>query len=263
MICSIGVQKVHVRGRQPPHDRARCRVRCSSVRVVPVAPLPPETERFRAVTEAVTRAALSTVPVAGGALVELFQYVTNRGRAARMREWMEGITAEMERLGISVETLDQSRGFLDAIGPATRAAIETASPDKIKALRNAVLNATLAPDLHADRHAIMLEILIGLTATHIKLLKLFDDPRAWYAQTGKPLPNIMMGGQNIVVEDAYPELAADKTLLGRVTADLERERLSTIALNTLMSSDGVLSGRTLPLGTELLRFITAPEGLTR
>ncbi|MCR6706506.1 MAG: hypothetical protein NVV66_18085 [Cellulomonas sp.] len=171
---------------------------------MPVAAPPPETERFRAVTEAATRAALSAVPVAGGALVELFQYVTNRGRAARMREWMEGITAEIERLGISVETLDESRGFLDAIGPATRSAVETASPDKIEALRNAVLNATLAPDLLADRHAILLEILIGLTPTHIKLLKLFDDPRAWYAETGEPLPNVMMGGQHIVVERRVP-----------------------------------------------------------
>lgn len=228
-----------------------------------IASPPPEPGARREVAEAVARAALSAVPLAGGALVELFQFVTNRGRATRMHEWMEAVTAETERLGISIENLDQSSGFLDAIGPATRSAVETASPDKIEALRNAVINATLAPDLHADRHSILLEILIGLTPTHIKLLKLFDNPRAWYAQTGTPLPNVMMGGQHIVVEDAYPALAADKTLLGRVTADLQRERLSDIALNTLMSADGVLSGRTLPLGTELLSFITAPEGPAR
>ncbi len=223
-----------------------------------VEPLPSQSDLSQ-VAEAVARAALSAIPFAGGAAVELLQFVANRGRAARMQRWIEEVSSELGRLGVEFESLATSDGFLDAIGPATRAAVETASTEKIEALRNAVVNAATAPDYDADRHAILLDIVVRLTPTHIKLLKLFDDPQAWYDKAGRPVPQTLLGGQHLVVRDAYPELANEETLLERVTGDLERERLSSIALKTMMSSQGVLSGRTMPLGKELLGFIAAPN----
>lgn len=206
--------------------------------------------------EVLARAGLSAVPIAGGAAVELFQYATNQGRAARMQRWIEEVTGALNRHGVAIDSLADRDGFLDAIGPATRAAVETSSPEKIEALRNAVLNATIASDLATDRHAILMDILVGLTPTHVKLLKLFDDPVGWFASADIEPPRLMMGGQHAVVERAYPDLADDETLLNRVVNDLEQQGLSSIALRTIMSGDGVLSQRTRPLGKELLTFIT-------
>jgi hypothetical protein len=212
----------------------------------------------RELTEALARAALSAVPVVGGAAVEALNLAVTRGRTTRMQRWAEDITDAVNRHGLALEELSDRPGFLDTIGPATRAAIETASFVKIEALRNAVLRATISPDLEADRHAVLMDILIALTPTHIKLLKLFDDPVAWFTNAGIEPPRLYAGSQHAVIEIAYPDLAQDTTLLDRVVGDLDREGLSSIALRTTMTADGILSARTRPLGAELLTFIAEP-----
>lgn len=202
------------------------------------------------------------VPLVGGAGVELFQAVVNSGREARMQAWIADVTQAinervLEPRGLDISALATDDGFLDVIGTATRAAVETSSEEKIEALRNAVVNATCAPDTERDRHAILIGIVSSLTPTHIKLLTLFDDPNGWFARASVPTPNVYMGGAYIVVEAAYPDLAADSTLLSRVIADLSRDGLSDIPLKTMMTSNGVFARRTQPLGEELLRFISA------
>lgn len=219
---------------------------------------PSEVGWIREIADAVGRAALSAIPFAGGAAVEIFQYATNRGRTGRFQAWMADVSDTLNRHGVALDTLADNEGFLDAVGPATRAAVETASTEKIEALRNAVVNATVAPNTRADRHAILMNVLTGLTPTHIKLLRLFDDPRKWFTDAKIDPPNLMMGGQHAVVERAYPELAADATLLDRAVRDLDQQGLSSIALRTMMSGDGIMSRRTLGLGAELLEFITEP-----
>ncbi|MGA4777995.1 hypothetical protein ACPCUX_05575 [Cellulosimicrobium sp. AB352] len=214
--------------------------------------------------EAAVRAGLSAIPLAGGAAVELFQAVVTRGREQRFQSWVVDLTDAVNRLlleprGATFEDLSNDEAFMDVIGEATRAAVETSDEVKIDALRNAVLNSAFQPDTGADRRAILLDMLVGLTPTHIKLLKLYDDPRAWYSDAGVPVPDIMMGGAGIVVKDAYPDLAADKALLDYVVKDLGSKNLARIDLGLSTTADSVFGSKTQQLGKELIAFITEPE----
>lgn len=226
---------------------------------------PPAEQSTRAkALEATIRSALAMIPFVGGASVELFQAVVNSGRDARMQRWIVDVTdaineRALEPNGLDLASLATNDGFLDVIGAATRAAVETSDAEKIAALRNAVVNATVAPDTERDRHAILLDILTGLTPTHIKLLRLFDDPLRWYRETDTQPREFSAGSSSVVVQDAYPDLARDPTLLDRVVADLKQSGLSDIQLSTMMTNSGIYAPRTLPLGTELLAFITTPE----
>lgn len=227
------------------------------------APEPPG--RGRAVVEAATRSVLGAVPWAGGAAVELFQAAVTRGRQRRFDAWVAEMTdamnsAILEPRALTFESLAEDDAFLDAIGAATQAAVETSDQIKIQALRNAVLNSALAPDAEADRRAILMDVLVALTPSHIKLLLLFDDPKGWLEREGRPVrDNILMGGASTVVKDAYPELASDKTLLDRVVKDLSDKSLSAIPLNVGMTGEGIYARRTAPLGAELLDFIAEPK----
>lgn len=214
----------------------------------------------RLVVEAVSRAALGAIPIAGCAAVELFQTAISRGRAERVERWIQDVCGELERLQISIDSLSQSPGFLDAIGPAARAAVETADEEKAQALRNAVVNSTIAPDVAADRNAVLLSILVGLTPTHLRLLQLFDNPVAWFQEQSLPFPVFAPGTQRVLITRAFPDLNSDPVLLRRVAADLERQDLSRISLDTTMSDSGLRDSRTTFLGAALLIFITAPEG---
>ena len=134
--------------------------------------------------ESLARGGISAVPLLGGLLVELFTGATTAGRLARQQKWMEDISEAVNRLvleprGLTMEDLATDDGFLNVIGAASRAAVETSDQVKLDALRNAVLNSTLGPDTEADRRAILMDIVVSLTPTHIKLLELFREPSEW------------------------------------------------------------------------------------
>lgn len=234
-----------------------------SVRQVTIE-APEPTGAIRQVVEAATKAALGAIPLAGGGAVELFQFAVAHGREQRFQSWIADVTEALNRLvleprGATFEDLSSDDAFLDVIGEATRATVETSDQVKIDALRNAVVNSVFQPDTEADRRAILLDILVGLTPTHIKLLKLYDDPRVWYAEEGIPVPNITMGGAGLVVEQAYPDLAADKPLLDYVVKDLGSKNLANLNLNVTTTGDSVFASKTQALGRELITFITEPD----
>lgn len=218
----------------------------------------------RKISEIVAKGLLGTVPIAGGLLTELFQIAVSSGRQARMEKWVKDITDAVNQLvlkprGLTFEALTEDDGFLDAIGVATRAAVETADAVKLGALRNAVLNSAFQLDLTADRRAILMDILVGLTPSHIKVLELFDDPREWLSKQGiHPEPSPMGGSANFVVQQAYPDLAQDRVLLDHLVRDLKNSGLADINLRAMMTSDGIFQSRTLELGKELLLYIAEP-----
>lgn len=215
--------------------------------------------------KAAARAALAAIPFAGGAAVEAFTIATERGYRRRVDEWMRDLTAAinlhvLEPHGLDWAALEANEGFLDAVAHATRSAAQTHDAEKRSALRNAVTNAALESDVRADQTAILLDLLDALTATHLRLLRIFSNPRAWYAATGTPEPDLMMGGRSRVVEDAYQDLARDPTLLTKVVKDLATHGLADLNLNVTMTGQGILEPAINPLGQRLLSFITEPAG---
>lgn len=213
--------------------------------------------------KAASRAALSAIPFAGGAAVEAFTLATERGYRRRVDEWMREVTAAindhvLEPQGLDWASLESNEGFLDAVAHATRSAAQTHDAEKREALRNAVTNAALQVDVRADETSILLDLLDSLTATHLRILRLFADPKAWYAESGTPEPNLLMGGRSTVVEDAYPELAANKPLLQKVVKDLATHGLADINLGTTMTGAGILQPAINPLGERLLALAAEP-----
>lgn len=225
-------------------------------------PEPPSTAAK--VGAAVTRAGLSAVPVAGGALVEVFEAVASAGYARRRAAWMADVSDAINRLVLEPQRLDweslsQNEGFLDAIGQATRAAVQTRDTTKLEALRNAVVNAAARTDLDADRTAILLDLVATLTGTHLRVLSVFADPKAAYTRAGKPLPDSTFGdSRQTVVNDLLSDLAADKALLDKVVADLDTHQLAHIDLHTMMTVSGVLASASKPLGDQLVDLVTLP-----
>jgi hypothetical protein len=65
---------------------------------------------------------------------------------------------------------------------------------------------------------------------------------------------------SLIVEAAIPELSSNRALAARLVADLEAMRmLSGASLNVTMTAQGLMSGRSSPLGKLFLRFISDPE----
>ena len=219
-------------------------------------------------SQTLVEGALSTVPVVGGPMAVMWVALAGRAYDKRRETWEADITTAVNDLLERMDDLDESDlanndQFLDALAYATSAAITTAHQEKLAALRNAVLNAAAGTNLDTDTQAIFLRHVRDFTPSHLRLLKLLDDPKRWFSQHGIAWPdNIMMGGLGTdVVEVGLPELAGQRVLYDQLHADLSYAGLTnTGGLHTMMSGNGLAARRTSDRGREFLAFITDPRG---
>lgn len=208
---------------------------------------------------AVVRAALNAIPVAGGGAVELFNWLMTPPIERRRQAWMndvaDGLRALEDAGAIKLEELRESDAFVDVVLHATQAAIRTSQEEKRTALRNAVLNATAAGAPDVAEQQVFVGMIDDLTEWHLRLLKLFQNPRAHVG-------NLSMGGLSSIPEDAYSELRGRRDFYDQVWRELYgRGLVNTEGLHTTMSSHGLASKRTTDRGDRFLSLIATPAPL--
>lgn len=225
--------------------------------------LPPEQSRSGEVIAKVVEGAASAVPIVGGPLAVVIATVFGMAYSRRVDQWRDDLTAAVQYLmdnqGLTVEELADSDDFLDAVATATRVAATTASQEKLHRLRNALVNIGSGTALRSDKQAIYLRYIDELTPSHMSLLDFMTDPPGYCERHQVPWPNVMMGGLGAVVDQALPELAADKDFLETLGADLSRFGLiSHPGFNSVMSGERLKAGRGTAKGAEFVSFISSP-----
>jgi hypothetical protein len=225
---------------------------------------PPEQDKGDA-AYAAGRALLSAIPVAGGAAVELFQFIITPPLEKRRNDWMREIGQAVQNLEqnkrINVEDLKSNDIFLDTLLQASQIALRNSQQDKLIALKNAVINSALPQPLEQTLQQMFLDWIDTFTVWHIRVLSLFHNPQKWATDNNKPLPtNISMGGLDTILGHAFPELAQDRALYDQIWKDLfQKGLLTTDGLHTMMSWSGMVARRTTDLAEKFLIFISEKE----
>ena len=211
-----------------------------------------------------TRAALTAVPVLGGALTEAFSAIIEPPMARRKTEWMVQVSDALndlyEKNIVTEEDLQENEKFFTTLVHASNVAIKNHETEKLEALRNAVINSALpgAPDDTLQQ--LFLNLIDTCTSWHIAILKLFQNPAQWAAENNHQFPNWSMGGISDVLVSAYPKLQGQDNLYKLVWQDLYRNGLlNTEGLNTTMTGNGMFSKRTTDIGDKFVAFISAPN----
>jgi hypothetical protein len=207
------------------------------------------------------KAALGSIPLLGAAAAELFALVVAPPLEKRRNEWMRSVGEALSRAhaekAIDLEQAEKSDSFVDTALQASQIALRNHQEEKLQALRNAVVNAA-APEAPAvSLQQFFLRLVDEFTVWHLRLLRLFQGPEAWFAEHGVSWPNLHMGGLSHVVETAFPELRGRRDLYDQFWRDLYlRGMVSTEHLHTTMTGGGLASKRTTDLADQFLRFIT-------
>ena len=209
------------------------------------------------------RAVIASIPIVGGAGVEIFAAIVQPPLDRRRNEWMKEIgdaLSELEQTGvINLSSLQEDDGFLDIVLSASQIALRTSQQEKKDALRNAILNATLPHVLDESHQQFFLHLVDTFTIWHLRLLKLFQNPMAWFREYAKPWPDVYAGGLSQILEAAYPELAPQRDFYDQIWRDLNTYGLVlTSGLHTTMTGRGLEARRTSSLGDEFLTFINEP-----
>jgi len=217
---------------------------------------PPEKSGYD-VAHSLAKAGLSSIPVVGGAAVELFQNIIQPPLERRRAEWMEDIGGRLKKMGeagLNLNDLRENDEFISAAMYASQLALRTHNEQKREALRNALTNIAVGQAPEEAVQYIFLNLIDTLTELHIRILSLFQDPA--------PPTSMSMGGLGNVLEHNIPEMTGRKNLYDQLWKDLYLNGLvNTDGLHTMMTGQGLAQKRTTKLGDAFLRFISEPTKL--
>jgi hypothetical protein len=102
----------------------------------------------------------------------------------------------------------------------------------------------------------------SLTEEHVELLRLMSNPREWFKQNNKPLPNT--GGRSLVMNDienlvleAFPKYKTNKNRIREIFQDFwSFDLVQKTELDVMMTGEGALQSRTTGRGNEFLKCIS-------
>jgi hypothetical protein len=220
----------------------------------------------REIVERVAEAALGSIPVFGNALAVTFVTAIGWRLEERREKWFtelaEGVEELRRRLdGLDLEALAGNDLFIDAVVTATRTVGHTHQAEKIEALRNAVLNSVASDAPDADTQAIILDLIDRFTPSHLRMVTLWDDPPAWFASHGIPLPQAGFAtSRTVTVEAGLPEMQGRKDFYMLIASELGSSGMLNASLSGMVQPPSLMSRLTTDFGRQFVRFITRPAG---
>jgi hypothetical protein len=213
---------------------------------------------------AVVRAGLGVIPFGGTAAIEIFNKVVTPPIEKRRDEWRQLVGERLQQLEedgeIDLAELVANEIFATTILQATQVAIRNHHEEKIEALRNAVINAALPNPPDESIQLMFLNLVDTFTVWHLRLLRLFQNPKGWFEENNKQAPSFSMTSSiAALLTAAYPELSNQRRFYDLVVSELDAKGLSTASgTHVMMSATGAFEKRTTELGDKFLQFITDP-----
>jgi len=212
------------------------------------------------------KAAISALPIAGGAAAELFAAIIAPPLAHRRDEWLQGLADGLASLedkvqGFRAETLSRREEFISAALQASQSAIRTHDKEKLEALRNAVLNIAIGRTPGEDEQAMFLGYIDTLSTWHIRLLRFLENPGKFATERHVRTDFTIGGSISQVLEQVYPELAGRREFYDQILRDLRARGFLNSGedvLHVMMTSSGVLAKRTTETADRFVAFISSP-----
>lgn len=228
----------------------------------------------------VVRATLSAIPMAGGSLVEVMNYVCVPPLQKRQKEWMESVACGLLALedaaaDFHIENLQKNDAFISTVVGATRVAVTTHRSEKLDALRNAVLNVAIQNNSdNSDAAEVFLALIDVLAAVHISVLSSLDEYRCILRNSSfnkveveRFVSRKRQSGEGLVilhglVDLGYSQLTHDSVLkqlmshglICRVVYDGEKiDYERPVSVLTSVSDIGITA-----MGRKFLEFIKSP-----
>jgi len=206
---------------------------------------------------------LSTIPLIGGPIAELFSAVIAPPLEKRRDVWLIELYRRLKDLeitmdGFKIENLKNNEQFISVLLFATNIAMRTHQQEKIDALQNAVINSAINISIEENIQQIFLNIIDRYTPWHLMLLQYYENPRQYGDKRNISYPSWTMGGPATVLEFTFPNLKGQRELYDQLTRDLYNDGLlnSNDFLHVTMTDNGMFASRTSKMGSNFLSYIS-------
>lgn len=212
----------------------------------------------------------STVPGCG----ELFNLIFTAPATKRRDDWIESLEQEIiklqEQIPDILQRIKNNENAISAIMYASPLAIKTSNPEKLKALRNIILNTIIYKDYEEYKIQMFLSFIDSFTEWHIRLLEYFSNPKNTankYIENYK-LPKSQRIHSMQPFWDIYPNMFNERPYLAIILEDLYSKNLLMVNKKVLTQmydfKDNFFkigypyNKGTTNLGDEFLKFISTP-----
>jgi hypothetical protein len=209
------------------------------------------------IAHTLVRAGISAVPIVGGSANELFSSIITPPLTKRRDEWVHSIAIRLIELektvdGFSIDDLSKNEIFITMVLHATSVAIRNHREEKLKALRNAVINSALPNPPEEDLQVMFINTIDLLTPSHLLVLFRHDDPTIY---NGKSV--LDHSRMSVQISDKFPEFIGKEDFLTQIIKDLYSHGLiqTDSQLMALNAGEFMLSRKTI-LGTQFIQYIT-------
>ncbi|MBA7468120.1 hypothetical protein ES707_03361 [subsurface metagenome] len=199
------------------------------------------------------KAGLSAIPGLGGPAAELFNNVIIPPLAKRRNEWLNSLAEALNELqkkidGFKINELVSNDTFLSFLMQATQVAIRNHQKEKLKFLRDAVLNIAIQPP-NEHIESVLVSFLDIATPWHIKILKFYSNPKAEVEKANIKLES----GDHLshLVSKVFPELEKKEAFRLQVERDL-------LHYGLILPESAWYTERTTNSGDELLKYLIDP-----
>jgi len=148
------------------------------------------------------KAGLGSIPVVGSLFSEIFGFSVEKPLEKRKTKFLIALKEDVEKLKnnqINIQELATNDEFIDVVFQAYELSIRNSQKEKLKALRNAILNTALGKiDVKRDEKMMFLSIINDLTPTHLRVLN------SWY-NSDEAVNNIVNDAQKNVRQPRLPD----------------------------------------------------------
>lgn len=206
---------------------------------------------------------LSGIVPLGSSAYELITTIVVPLHEKKKREFLNDLAGRLKKLEdegkIDYEELAESEEFNTIITKAILLAQQNHQEEKLEALRNVVLNATIKLPKEVaefDDLNYFLRIIEDITPLHILLLKTFQDPQSEANKRGVEIGNMMSSSSKNTLFKIYPDLKPKGNFIKIYWKELyEYSLVETDTLYAMVTGKAVLNPLTTPLGNKFLEMI--------
>ena len=208
------------------------------------------------------KAAIGLMFPGGSLFGVILDLLYRRPIEARTEKWMTSVADAIQQLQESAakltpEKLSENEEFITLLHKATDVALKTHEEEKLKLLRNAIVNsATTALEL--DKKALFIRLIDELSINQILVLNLFDDPLAWLKKHGIQPTSYTSALPTEVIGHAFPDLYNHPDLKELILIGLENRGLLS-AMTNVHTGEALWARHTTQIGREFLKFVEAED----
>lgn len=207
---------------------------------------------------------LGVVP-GGGAVAAIINEFVASPAQRRRDDFLRQVAIDLAELkaqqAVDTETLAESPAFVSAMIAASAASVQTAEPEKIDALRAALINTAKQQDYYEAYNQMLISTLRDMTSVHIRLINFFDG-RDYRSVQSKGKNNTPLRQQEFDVEvrplfgETFPMY-----IIHRACKELEAAGLIGVpeGFASTMSGPNYVTMLLTPFGSVFAKFITLPS----